>query len=267
MFLLGHVVTIAKAKKFPDVDLLAGEHVISVMLPDVIACHDWSYRRGWAFAGGSVFADLMCAHMVGDAVVHHGTRWKKDRKKVGWAYQHMGIVAAGYGPFFAHAEACGWRSPFAGRDSRRGWAHTMVEYSIDQWLADSEALDSLHSSAVSAAQETLQDPDWIKEVVENLGVETSKPLESQPSRYCGAIARASQPDEFHLRGLALKFGLAETDEVLDWLRCQLREVVRRIGPSEMGDVVAGLATAVASAIELDYPINVGDRWSHRDKSA
>jgi hypothetical protein len=198
--------------------------------------------------------------MLGDALVHHGARWSRERRKVGWAYRRMDLISRSYETFFEHAEESGWRDRALTRDSRRGWAHTMVEYSIDQWLADTEGFEEVQAAASGAALATLKDRTWVDRVVDALGVEPSKPIGTQPSRYCGALARAEQPDELHLRGLAVKFGLDECDEVLAWIRAQLRRIVRDIGDEELWDLRRQLIAVVVDAADLAYPLPAAARW-------
>lgn len=261
VFVLGHVATIGESGVFHDLDLLAGEEVLTLMLPDLLACHDWAYDRAWGWSGCSVTADLVCAHMLGDALIHHGPRWTPQRRKVGWVYRRMGLISRAYEAFFDHAEGLGWRNPALARDSRRGWAHTMVEYSIDQWLADTGVFEEVQEAATSAAQATLENRTWVDRVVDDLAVDPSKPIATQPSRYCGALARAVRPDEMHLRGLAVKFGLDERDEVLDWIRSQLRAIVLEVGDDELRAIRRQLSEVIVEPGRLNYPVTGTGRWA------
>jgi hypothetical protein len=94
--------------------------------------------------------------------------------------------------------------------------------------------------------------------VQEATVVPSKPVASQPERYCRAVARARQPDEIHLRGLAVKFGLVETDEALDWLRGWTRGIVDSLGEAEIRAVVAEVAEVVADPAAAGYPVRLGD---------
>lgn len=257
MYVLGHVVTSAGARG-TDVDLLAGERVLELMLPDLLSCHDWAYDRSW-YRSETRRDRLVVAHMVGDAVVHYGVRWDGLHRRAGWAYRRMGVVTRRYSAFWREAADRGWRRPDAlDRDSRRGWAHTLVEYSVDQLLADDGDWGDLLDAVRAEARQTLQDRTWVDEYVLAAAVAPSKPLASQPARYCGALARAERPDEMHLRGLAVKFGLVETDEVLDWLRGWTRDIVRTVGAEEIRSVVDGVSEVLTDLPAHGYPDSVAD---------
>lgn len=256
MFALGHLHTIMESRAFDEIDVLDGNRGLVIMFPDMVGCHDWGYEHSWALAGAGLHAELIIAHMLGDAVVHYGHRFNGLQRKSGWAYIRMGIVAQGYEDFFNTAEAVGWRQPGLARDSRRGWAHTLIEYSIDQYLADRHKCDDLWAAVKAAANFTESDFTWVHELVAEHVIIPSKPIETQPARYCGALTRSTQPDEIHLRALALKFELSETPECLEWLRAQLRAVWEAVGVDEMQDVLASLSQVVADPVALGYPLRL-----------
>jgi hypothetical protein len=256
MFVLGHLVCGHESRTFPDLALDEGEEGLAALLPDMISCHDWGYHRAWRLVGADRQADLIVAHMIGDAVVHFGDRWRGDHRKRGWAYRRMGLVTRRYDEFFTHAEHAGWRPAGRTRDSRRGWAHTLVEYSIDQWLADRRDLTRAFLAVGAAARQTERKMSWLLDLVASHAIEPSKPLATQPLRYCGALARARTPDEFHLRGLALKFGLREDAEVLDWLRGWLRAIWQAVGEEEMRQVLRDLVAALADPVGHNYPLEI-----------
>lgn len=261
MFVLGHLVSADEARVFPELSLGEGEQGLAAMLPDMLSCHDWGYSDGWRLCGAGIQSELVVAHMIGDAVVHYGPRWRGDRHKRGWAYVRMGQVTRRYDEFFTHAEASGWRTPGLARDSRRGWAHTLVEYSLDQWLADRRDLSRAYATVSAAATDVLTGAtngglDWVHDLVATHAITPSKPLATQPLRYCGALSRARTPDEMHLRGLALKFQLTEHDEVLDWLRGWLRGIWQAVGDAELSQVLRDLRDAVADPVRHDYPLEL-----------
>ena len=253
MFVFGHLVTIAEARIFPDVDVLAGEHVAGFLLPDIVACHDWAYDRIWDTRPGDLVADCVRAHMIGDAIIHYGEEWRTPRQRRGFAYRRMGLVSTGYESFFERAAANGWLiDATAPRDSRRGWAHTLVEYSVDQCLADRGRLDDSFL-AVRAAAAAI-DPVGLGSWLGAFGAQVSKPFPAQPARYLGVITRAQAPDEFHLRGLAAKFGLREDLGVLEWLRGILRGIVTGVGVDELDGLVRRLTAVLVDAAGYAYPL-------------
>jgi hypothetical protein len=250
------MVSLHESKAFPEFDLYHGEHGMSVMLPDLLSCHDWGYSKAWALVGAGARAEMVLAHMLGDAVVHYGERWRGQQRKSGWAYLRMGLLARRYDEFHTYAEEHGWREAGLPRDSRRGWAHSMVEYSIDQWLADRRDLSVMHQQVRASAAAVAADLSWVHALVEQHVITPSKPIESQPYRYCGALTRAAAPDEIHLRGLAVKFHLSEEPAALQWLREWLRAVWQQVGDDEMRDVFASLVRVSADPVRFGYPLEI-----------
>jgi hypothetical protein len=256
VYVLGHLRTVIDSGAFDESDVLGGDRSLVTMFPDLVSCHDWGYERSWDLVGAGPHAELVIAHMLGDAVVHYGRTFSGLHRKSGWAYLRMGLVARRYGEFFAVAESAGWREPGLPYDSRRGWAHTLIEYSIDQYLADQVGCEALWAAAQSVARSTALDLGWVHALIAEHVIRPSKPIESQPLRYCGGLIRATQPDEMHLRALALKFGLVEHDDCLEWLRAQLRDVWVTVGAEEMETVLASLRQVVADPLELGYPLHL-----------
>lgn len=259
MFVLGHLVAAHESGAFTDVALDEGELGMAAMLPDLISCHDWGYTHAWSLAGVGTQAELVLAHMIGDAVVHYGQHWRGHEHRRGWAYLRMGLVARRFDHFHEQAERAGWRVQGLPRDSRRGWAHTMIEYAIDQWLSDRRDLTKAFRQVRAEALDTAANLAWVHDLVAEHVITPSKPIETQPHRYCGALSRSTQPDEFHLRGIALKFHLAETPECLDWIRGWLRDIWWAIGEDEMGDVLQGLSDAIADPVRFGYPLEIAQR--------
>jgi hypothetical protein len=256
MYVLGHLISAHGSGAFPEIDLRDGEHAMTVMVPDLLSCHDWGYSKAWAIAGAGAQSDLVLAHMLGDAVVHYGARWRGLGRKSGWAYLRMGLVARRFEAFYEHAESRGWRFPGLARDSRRGWAHTMVEYSIDQWIADRMDVSALFANVRTAADDTAADLGWVHALIAQHVITPGRPVECQPYRYCGALSRSREPDELHLRGLAVKFQIAETPESIPWLRGWLREIWQAAGDEEMRDVLNSLSDVTADPVGYGYPIEI-----------
>lgn len=255
MFVFGHVYTVSNARKFRNVDLAEGEGVIALMLPDLLSSHDWGYEKCWNVHPNGKAASLIQAHMIGDSVVHYGSKWNDPRFRKGWAYKHMLLITEEYHSFFEKAtEARYLISKDKPRDSVRGWAHTMVEYTVDQYLADNRNLSKSFITIRKAFQTVHTRLDWIDMTVKELGIEVSKPYPLQPLRYADVLARSEEPDEFHLRGLAAKFGLSETADVISWLRSILRRIISSLGRDEMEDIIQELSKVVENPINYGYPL-------------
>lgn len=72
------------------------------------------------------------------------------------------------------------------------------------------------------------------------------------------ITRAEAPDEFHLRGLAAKFGLREDPAVLEWLRGILRGIITGVGADELDGLIRQLTAVLNDTAGYAYP--VPRRW-------
>src|SRR5262249_56596835 len=124
MYIFGHcVITDIQRPGLFDV---YGSDGVALMLPDVVRCHDWGYERCFCSRPSSIAGQLIRMHMLEDWFIHYGEG--TVRKRVGWAYRKMAIYAQEYDNFFATAAARGLRHGEP-PDSRRGFCHTMIEYS------------------------------------------------------------------------------------------------------------------------------------------
>lgn len=256
MFIFGHLWTIAHADLFPGADVLGGDHLLELLLPDIVSCHDWAYDEIWGPCDPAVPKALVRAHILGDAIVHFGPRHDPARRKTGWAYRQMGIVARGYKEFYRHAAEQDWlrERSLVPTDTRRGWAHSIVEYSIDQFLTDTRIDARTFARVKAAIGRELEGPERIDALLGTLGVRASKPHPEQARRYLSAMVRAQMPDELHLRGLAVKFGLIESEEVLAYLRSWTRAVVMVLGREHMEQVVAEQVTVLRDPHAFGYPV-------------
>ncbi len=253
MFILGHVL-ITGNDNFKTLDVSSGEGVVMLMLPDLLSSHTWGYEQCWNIPQGTLGAKLIQAHIVGDAVIHFGPKWATPPQKIGWAYRNMRGVVNEYRNFYREAEEAGYIVDGREHDSLRGWAHTMIEYSVDQYLTDTLNLDRTFVNIRDSFAALEQNLDWLDSTVREYGIETTKPYPQQPLRYAGVICQARTPDEFHLRGLAAKFGLEPKNEVLSKFRNMLREIIRSLGKDEMARIVDELTNVLASPATYDYPL-------------
>jgi hypothetical protein len=256
MWVLGHICTTGHLKAFADIELAAGEGLFELTFPDLVNCHQWGYDACWGI-GNDRTGRLIKAHMIADAVIHLGRDWTTPGRKTGWAYRRMGVVSRLYDPFFEEAASNGMLvSPDSPRrDSLRGWAHTMVEYSLDQYLCDTRDLGAVFLALRQTFARLSERLDWVRATVDELGVYTKTPFPEQPLRYVAALTRADEPDEFHLRGLTTKFGLHETPEVLCWLRAIQRHIIEVVGGEEIEAVLAAVSEVLEDPARYHYPVD------------
>lgn len=256
MFVFGHLCTTADSRVFRKVNIQEGEGLLGLMFPDFVACHDWAYQSSWALQPDNITAQLIKAHIIEDAVIHFGPVWSVPNRKQGWAYRKMGILARSYKEFFERAARDGFllQDDSQPIDSLRGWAHTLIEYSVDQYLTDTRDLGHAFDSIRRVLGNVNQHMSWVEDTFSRLGVQPSKPFPAQPLRYASILASAQAPDEFHLRGLAAKFRLRDSEEVLHWLRQILRHVNQTVGADDMEDIIKLLTTIMQDPIQYSYPI-------------
>ena len=119
-----------------------------------------------------------------------------------------------------------------------GFSHTIVEYTVDQYLCDTDksTIKLLHS-----IRNAMLDINHFIKMLAMLKNEQKlileKPFPMQPLRYRSLVIKSEEPDHLHLYGLASKFGLHETHEVCAWLRSILRSTYTSYGYEDMGKVI------------------------------
>lgn len=252
MFLIGHVYTAAQSSVFKGINLAEGEGVVEIMLPDILSSHDWSYENCW-YMGNNNTKTLIQAHIIGDAVVHYGDKWDEQHIRKGWAYKNMHYIVKEYNNFYKYAKNEGYLIENNSRDSLRGWAHTLIEYSIDQYLTDTIDFSKAFFSIKKAFENiNLQK---IKDIIIDNNMKPAKPFPQQPLRYSSVIVNSMEPDEFHLRGLLEKFGLMQSNEAINWVRSFLRNIIQDIGIENMNEIISQLINVIKNPCNFGYPIN------------
>ncbi|MFS0752927.1 hypothetical protein [Oceanobacillus sp. 1P07AA] len=255
MFLFGHILTAKNSNLIGRLDVAKGEGVVALMLPDILSSHDWAYNKSWNIDPNKEGALLIQAHIIGDAVIHFGKEWDKPLVKRGWAYKNMKYIAGDYYNFFNKAKRMDYIKPNKIiNDSIRGWSHTMVEYTIDQYLTDNFILEESFDNIKKVFSETTHNLSFLSDSVVDYGIETSKPFPDQPLRYSNIIKNSNSPDEFHLRGLAAKYGLKENDDVIDWLRSYLRSIISLVGINSIKDIINTLKEVTSDPYNYNYPV-------------
>ena len=217
MYIVGHCVItdIAKSSSFD----VYGSHSVALMLPDVVRCHDWGYERCFQSRPTSVAGQLIRMHMLEDWFIHYGETTVRER--VGWAYRKMAVYAREYDGFFSTAAARGLRHHGEPPDSRRGFSHTMIEYSIDTWLAHkgyfkdhfAGVRDALGSVGCKQGVGSL---DWIAQTIDAEDITTSSPdWRADAKSFGDRVRKSGSPEEFVYRAGVKKFGLEECSASID----------------------------------------------------
>ena len=242
MYILGHWAATRASQAF-EPGALTGDGMVALMLPDVARCHEWGYATCFDASGDADPSHrLMRAHMLGDWYVHYGSG--RERIRRGWAYRTMGVFARLYREFFETAEEAGMRPRGASRDSVRGFSHTMVEYSIDTWVADSlpEAAEGF-----AAAKEALADLPLptLTATLDAAGADYPLDKLGEGARsFSRRVRAADRPQELAYRAGVKKFGLSG-DSAVAYVESFIRRGMQEIPRAEFDSTFAGTARFIA----------------------
>jgi hypothetical protein len=165
----------------------------------------------------------------------------------------MGVVSRLYEEFYRTAYEKGLCDTPEPNDSRRGWSHTMMEYSIDTYLARSGRMDD----GFPAMREQLGGlSGHVAEVAELFTQQQVRPWSQATWQHAQAyslrVALSRAPEDFAVIGAVGKFGLDYTDEsrkhvlayqhrIVDEIDADEYERILRAMSDFVRDVDAGLA--------------------------
>lgn len=214
MYIVGHTV-ITDQSQLPKCDpfSLSG---IALMLPDYVRCHDWGYDRCFSKQPETEAGRLIRSHMLADWFVHYGDGPQREKK--GWAYRNMTVYAKAYDDFRGEAARRKLRENVEMTDSRRGFCHTMVEYSIDTWLSDLGLVDSkfsflVHTYGQLGEESGIGSAGSVRRMIEQEGIELiNENLEQDIHSFGRRVRESKSPIEFAYRAGVKKFGLEDSDE-------------------------------------------------------
>lgn len=246
MYIVGHCVITDLSKPGPF-DLY-GSDSIALMLPDVVRCHDWGYERCLKERPSSIAGQLIRMHMLADWFIHYGDGVVRER--VGWAYRKMPVYTREYDAFFSTAAA---RDLHHGEpaDSRRGFSHTLIEYSIDTWLVRSGYFDGCFDSVRDAlgrigCEQGVGSLPWIRETMNAEGIESDSPdVAADATSFADRVARSSDPQEFVYRAGVKKFALKDCGASIDLIADTIDNGLRKIPNDEIRGIVDQAARFLA----------------------
>ncbi|MGL5441517.1 MAG: hypothetical protein ACRDDJ_03505, partial [[Mycobacterium] stephanolepidis] len=143
MYIVGHALTVTET--IIDTDELLETGLRALMLPDYADSHSYAYSRAW-FTDGDPQARLIRGHIAGDWWIHFGDDISRPAVRRGWAYKRMGTIVEYYKEFYTRAYDLGLSQSSVPNDSKRGWAHSFVEYSVDTYICRYMFDDRLHQA-------------------------------------------------------------------------------------------------------------------------
>ena len=242
MYIVGHSV-IADLSTRGGFDFF-GADCVALMLPDIVRCHDWGYDRCLGPRPSSTAGQLIRLHLLADWFIHFGEG--TERERVGWAYQKMAVYARGYEAFFSAAAARGLYSGVP-QDSRRGFSHTMIEYSIDTWLIRNGYFEGRFESVRDALGRVGREHgagsmSWLRRTMAAEGVRSDSPdLATDAISFGDRVARSQSSEEFVFRAGVKKFGLQDCDASLELMSATLDKGLAQIPDEDIRLVVARAA--------------------------
>ncbi|MGC5330423.1 hypothetical protein [Micromonospora sp. DT62] len=245
MYILGHLL-LTRAMSSMDHDYAAEAGVRALMLPDFADTHAFAYTHAWE-QDGDTDSRLIRSHIAGDWWIHFGDNLREPAQRRGWAYLKMGVIARRYEQFYAEAYVRGLTDTPEPNDSRRGWAHSMLEYSVDTHIAREGLLDDkfgaireqlgalqMHGVEVRAMFANQQVLPW------------SQSVWTHACDYSTRVALSESPEDFAVIGAAGKFGLDYSPEAREFVRSYQSAVVESVGADEYDIVIKAMHDFVAS---------------------
>lgn len=247
MYIIGHYVTSSLSRRYSSSALL-GSDGPALYLPDFVRCHEWGYSNCFSMPDSDLVQAFIKAHMLGDWWVHYGSGNLAKRK--GWAYKRMSIFSSSYQAFFDEAERLGLADPDRGRDSVRGFSHTMMEYCIDSHLARTMPHEQFDALRDSLCRLGLEGERWsiphLKSVLQKLGVQGDfGHLDHDVESFRSRVAASQSAHEFAIRAGVKKFGLQSCDESLKLVDRTIQLGLMKIPSQELDTVVSMMAEFIS----------------------
>jgi len=251
MYILGHAYV---SQNLPSADcgFVINDGMRALMLPDYADSHPFAYEHAWSMDADQA-GRLVRSHIAGDWWVHFGDNLEESARRRGWAYLRMGVVSRKYNDFYQEAYDKGLCDSPEPNDSLRGWSHTMMEYSIDTYLARTGRLDDSFRRVREQLGNLAGHADEVCSFFEQQQVRPwSQAVWRHALAYSLRVAIADAPEDFAVLGAVGKFGLdygAESRKlVLDYQNMIVDEVaadeyetILRAMSDFVHDVDAGLA--------------------------
>jgi hypothetical protein len=248
MYIVGHFIITERSGALAP-ERIYGDGAAALAFPDYVLCHDWGYERCFVSEPLSPDGIMIRAHLLGDWYVHYGEQ-TVERKKIGWAYRRMGVYARRYDEFFAGATRLGLRDNVPPKDSVRGFSHTMMEYTIDTFLAEQGEFNSQFDAVRGAlkklgGEEGIGSGPWIDETIRREGVAVSTAdMAADITSYSTRVSKSTRPSEFAYRAGIKKFGLRPCDESMRYVSRFIGDGLNEVPGDELSGIIDGAAEFV-----------------------
>lgn len=262
MDLIGHCAVAALSGVYDERDIF-GPGIVELMLPNVLHCHDWGYRKLWNVASfdqpHSAVAMQMRAHIVADWVVHYGDAQTSDKRKEGWAYRRMGIAHRRATEFFAGACRCDLlrteaTGPEAWSKKRKlDFAHSITEYALDFIVAPVIMTPSRLVSIKSHLAKMTEDAGargrgWLKATALALQIETDQPQDIvgrsiEALAYDASVAEG--PETFAVGTTMRKYGFHVDGRSARYVRDFIEGIAADLDCGEVHNLCASIGRIIA----------------------
>lgn len=251
MYVIGHAYLTEQVRGV-DLEYSTGQGARALMLPDFADSHAFAYTHAWEPRSTDADSRLIRSHIAGDWWIHFGDEVVAPARRRGWAYLRMGVVARQYETFFRQAFELGLRDDATPNDSRRGWAHSMLEYSVDTYLCQRGRMDAHFDSLRRELGNLAGHHGEVRAMFEQQQVDRwSRRTWHHAMDYSLRVALAETPEDIAVIGALGKFDLDYSPEAREFLRGYQRQVVAAVGADEYEDILRHMARFV-------YDVDRGD---------
>jgi hypothetical protein len=267
MDLIGHCAVAALSGVHEERDIF-GPGIVELMLPNVVHCHDWGYRKLWNVASFDhplrAVATQMRAHIVADWVVHYGDTQTSEKRKEGWAYRHMGLAHKRATHFFAGArsrdllrtEATG---PEAWSKKRKlDFAHSITEYALDFIVAPVIITPSRFADIKSHLAKMTEDGGargrrWLDATSLALQIETDQPEEIvglSVEALAYDAGAAEEPEAFAVGTTMRKYGFHVDGRSARYVRDFIEGIAAALDAREAHELCAAIGHVIAEPASI-----------------
>lgn len=214
--------------------------IIATMLPDILDNHAWAYGTCYDWPASTQVTKFIHAHMVGDWFVHFGTNTQVQERE-GWAYERMAYFGDRYEAFFQGAGEAGIAYQSTSTDTRRGFAHTMSEYSIDLWLAKSGRFDRYFDASRNGLGALGREDDdgagsihWLRKAIADEQMPTDlRKVAGQVESFRWRASTVKSPEEYVVYSIISKLDFKYNQDSLDYVRSALEDGIAKLTVKEL----------------------------------
>lgn len=248
MYILGHVY-VSQFLQSVDYDFAVNDGVRALMLPDYADSHAFAYEHAWSMDTDAL-GRLIRSHIAGDWWVHFGDNLDERAHRRGWAYRRMGVIARLFEDFYQKAYEKGLCETPEPNDSRRGWSHTMMEYSIDTYLARTGCMDDSFAQVRKQLGDLAAHADEVSTLFEEQQVRPwGQATWRHALAYSMRVAISNAPEDFAVIGAVGKFGLDYSAESRKHVVDYQNRIVDEVDAAEYESILGAMGDFVRDVDE------------------